>query len=291
MIMSSVSCVEWHLMGKRETSLWKQAIGLIIYKTQAHFVCALRYKQYHGCMGVCQLRGQLTMPPRDPHVPPTLSTTVPAWYTMLRPRAVRPNPTDSILRNQVGYIGPGERTSRWDGRASQETSHRRAVRTWDRPQSYHTRSWAVKYLDQCLCPTAADPGAQQVASAMQYLAQPWFLHQRAILGASLMDSYRDVLDDLVRQSRHWHSLLRRTRVWTTSADQHYQRHNRRIPLFSVMSQLWASERAAHRVESPLPKRQCRKRPGILGQRPPPDMAPAKQRKLVTLEDLWGMAHA
>ena len=31
--------------------------------------------------------------------------------------------------------------------------------------------------------------------AVQYLAQPWFLHQRAVLGASLMDSYRDVLDD------------------------------------------------------------------------------------------------
>ena len=45
-----------------------------------------------------------------------------------------------------------------------------------------TRSWAVKYLNQCLCPTAADPGAQHVASAMQYLAQPWFLHQRAVLG-------------------------------------------------------------------------------------------------------------
>ena len=148
----------------------------------------------------------------------------------------------------------------------------------------------MKYLDQCLCPIAADPGAQQVASAMQYLAQPWFLHQRAVLGASLLDSYRDVLDDLVRQSRHWHTLLRRARVWTTSADQHYQRHNRRIQLFSVMSQLWASERAAHRVESPLPKRQCRKRPGILGQRPPPVMAPAKRRKLVSLEDLWGMAH-
>ena len=56
---------------------------------------------------------------------------------------------------------------------------------------------------------------------MQYLAQPWFLHQRAVLGASLMDSYRNVLDDLVRQLRHWHSLLRRARVWTTSADQHY----------------------------------------------------------------------
>ena len=35
---------------------------------------------------------------------------------------------------------------------------------------------------------------------------------------------------------------------------------------------------------------CRTRPGILGQRPPPDMAPTKRRKRVTLEDLWGMAH-
>ena len=224
-------------------------------------------------------------PPRDPQVP---STAVPAWYTKLRPRGVRPNPTDCVLRNQVGYAGPRERTSRRDGRTSQEASHRRAVRTWDRPQSYHTRSWAVKYLDQCLCSTAADPRAQQVASAMQYLAQPWFLHQRAVLGASLMDSYRDVLDDLVRQSRHWHSLLRRARVWTTSADRRYQQHN--VELFSVMSQLLASERAPHRVESPLPKRQCRTRPGILGQRPPPDMTSAKRRKLVTLEDLWGMAH-
>ena len=146
------------------------------------------------------------------------------------------------------------------------------------------------YLDQCLCSTAADPGAQQVASALQYLAQPWFMHQRAVVGASLMDSYRDVLDDLGRQSGHQHSLLRRARVWTTSADQHYQRHNRRVEFFSVMSQLWASQRAAHGMESPLPKRQCRTRPGILGQRPPPDMAPAKRRKLVTLEDLWGMAH-
>ena len=47
---------------------------------------------------------------------------------------------------------------------------------------------------------------------MQYLAQPWFLCQRAVLGASLMDSYCDVLDDLVWQSRHWHSLLRRASV-------------------------------------------------------------------------------
>ena len=65
----------------------------------------------------------------------------------------------------------------------------------------------VKYLDKCLCSAAALRGAQQVTSAMQYLAQPWFLHHRAVLGASLLDSYRDVLDDLVRHSRHWHSLL------------------------------------------------------------------------------------
>ena len=79
----------------------------------------------------------------------------------------------------------------------------------------------MKYLDECLCSTAADLEAQQVASAMQYLAQPWFLHQRAVLGASLLYSYRDALDDLVRQSRFWHSLLLRARVWTTSADRHY----------------------------------------------------------------------
>ena len=65
-----------------------------------------------------------------------------------------------------------------------------------------TGSWAVKYLNQCLCPTASDPNGQQVALAMQYLAQPWFVHQCAVLGASLLDAYRDVLDDLVRQSRH-----------------------------------------------------------------------------------------
>ena len=125
-----------------------------------------------------------------------------AWYTKLRPRAVRPNPTDSVFRNPVAYTGPRERTSRRDGGASQGTLHRRAVDTWDRPQSYRTRSWAVKYLDQCLCSTAGDARAQQVASAMQYLAQPWFLYQRAVLGASPMDSYRDVLDDLVQQSQH-----------------------------------------------------------------------------------------
>ena len=79
----------------------------------------------------------------------------------------------------------------------------------------------MKYLDQCLSPTALDLEGQRVALAMQYLPQSWFLHQRAILGASLLDSYRDVLDDLMRQSRQLHSLLRRAKVWTTSADRHY----------------------------------------------------------------------
>ena len=66
----------------------------------------------------------------------------------------------------------------------------------------HTTPWAVNYLDQCLYSIAADPEAQEVASVMQYLAHSWFVHQRAFLGASLSDSNRDALDDLVRQSRH-----------------------------------------------------------------------------------------
>ena len=99
-----------------------------------------------------------------------------------------------------------------------------------------------------------------MASAMQYLAHPWFLHQRAVLGASLLDSYCGFLDDLVRQSWHWHSLLRRARVWTTSIDRHYQRHNRRVELFLVMSQLWASERATHRVELPCLSANVAQRP-------------------------------
>ena len=228
------------------------------------------------------------MPPRDPQVPPTPSTAVPAWYTKLCPRAVQPNPMDSVLRNQVGYTGSRERALSLS--LSQEASHRRAVRAWDRLQSYHTKSWAAKYLNQGLCSTAANPEAQQVASLMQDLAQPWFVHQCAVLDASLLDSYCDTLDDVVRQWWHWHSLLRRARVWTTSTDWHYQRHNRRVELFSVMSQLWASERVACLVESLLPKRQCQTRPGILGQRPPPHMARGKRQKLVTLEDVWGLAH-
>ena len=130
-----------------------------------------------------------------------------------------------------------------------------------------------------------------MASAMQCLAQPWFLHERTVLGTSLLDSYHDVLDDVVRQSRHRHSLLWCARLWTTSTDRHYLRHNRRVEIFSVMSQLWASERAAHQVESPLPMRQYRTRPGIRGQRPLPDMASGERQKLVILEDLWGLTHA
>ena len=75
--------------------------------------------------------------------------------------------------------------------------------------------------------------------------QPWFLHQRAVLSASPLDLHRDVLDDLVRQSWHWHSLLRHARVWTTSTDWHYQRHNQRVELLLAMSQLWTLEHTAH----------------------------------------------
>ena len=57
---------------------------------------------------------------------------------------------DSVLRNQVGYTGPRERTSRRDGRASQEASHRRVVRTWDRPQPYHTRGAYRALCARCI---------------------------------------------------------------------------------------------------------------------------------------------
>ena len=63
------------------------------------------WHQYHALHGVCHLRGQLTMPPHDPQVPPTPSTAVPAWYTKLRPRAVRPNPKFSIKTEVLGGGG------------------------------------------------------------------------------------------------------------------------------------------------------------------------------------------
>ena len=154
----------------------------------------------HALHGVNQPRSQFTMPHGCPQVLWAPSIAVPAWYTKLHPQAVRPNSTDSVVRNQVGYARAQERTSWRDSRAPQGASHCRAVRTWDRPRWYHTR--AGKYLDQCLCSTTADPEAQQMAAAMQYLAQLWFLHQRVVLGASLLDSYRDALDSLVRQKPH-----------------------------------------------------------------------------------------
>ena len=113
------------------------------------------------CQGACGLaslpRPTRRIPTARPahHAPvrPTgAAHTVHSGASMVHKAALtsRPaNPTNFVLHNQVGYTGLRERKSRRDGRASQEASHRREVRTWDRPQSYHTRSWAVKYLDQC----------------------------------------------------------------------------------------------------------------------------------------------
>ena len=63
------------------------------------FRVRVAWHQYHVLHGVCRLRGQPTMPPRDPLAPPTRSTLVSAWYTKLRPRQMPPNPTDSALRD------------------------------------------------------------------------------------------------------------------------------------------------------------------------------------------------
>ena len=243
------------------------------------------WHQYHALHGVCQLRDQLTIPPPTtnrcrPRPPQRCRHGTQSCAHELYDRT--PWTLSSAIK--YGIQGPGrehggEIPAPLKRRPMVELCAHGTGRSRTTPGNGRQNIWT----------TAADPGAQ-VASAMQYLAQPWFLHHHAVLRASLMVSYRDVLDDPVRQSRHWHSLLRPARVWSTSADQLYQRHNRRIQLFLVMSQLWASERAAHRVESSLPKCHCCTRPGIPGQRPPPYMAPTKRRKLFTLEDLWGMAH-
>ena len=121
----------------------------------------MAWHQYHALHSVCQLRGHLTMPPCDPRVPPTPSTTVPVHKAT--PTSKRPNPTDAILRKQVGYTGPRERAPRQNARASEEASHFRAARTWDRPQSYHTRAWAAKYLNRCLRPTTTDSEESQMS--------------------------------------------------------------------------------------------------------------------------------
>ena len=61
---------------------------------------------------------------------------------------VQPPWPDPPLAPEGGGIqpvcpGPREKTSRREGRASQEGSHRTEVRTPDRPQSYYTRSRAM----------------------------------------------------------------------------------------------------------------------------------------------------
>ena len=65
------------------------------------------------------LCGQLTMPPRDPEVPPTSSKPVPAWYRKLRSQAAWPNGKDFVVRNQVREKGPRDQSSRRDGHAPQ----------------------------------------------------------------------------------------------------------------------------------------------------------------------------
>ena len=66
------------------------------------------WHQYHASHGVCHLRGQLTMPPtthkRRPHHPQQCQLGTQSYA-----HVVQPNPTDTILRKQVGHTGPWER--------------------------------------------------------------------------------------------------------------------------------------------------------------------------------------
>ena len=110
----------------------------------------LRAESAHG-RGIPSIRYRPSTPPTH-HAPPRPTGAAHAVHSgagmvhKVAPTSHTAAPKDSVVRNQVGYIGPRERTSRRDARASQEASHHTAVRTWDRPQSYHTRSWAVNYL-------------------------------------------------------------------------------------------------------------------------------------------------
>ena len=107
----------------------------------------------------------------------------------------------------VRVFGPKNRAPRQGAGASQENSHRRAARTLDHPQSYHTRAWAAKYLEQCLCPTHVGPREPQASMALPYLAQPRFMYQQAILSARLTDNYRHSLDILGRQSHQQYEVI------------------------------------------------------------------------------------
>ena len=201
------------------------------------------WHQYHALQGVCQVCRQFTMPPRNPQVPPTPSTTAPAWYTKLRPRAVMAKPHGLCPpQSSRVYRAPGENIAAGWPRLSRGISPQSNAHVGSAAVLLHQVVGSKISRPMPLCHCLRLGGA---AGGLGDVARPFFVHQRAVLGASLLDTYRDVLDDLVRQSRHWHSLLRRARMWTTSAYRCYQQHNRRVELFSAMSQLWASERAVH----------------------------------------------
>ena len=107
------------------------------------------WHQCHGLHVVCQLQRKLTMPPRELHSPAHQSTSVPAWNTKLRPRTVKLNHTDTILRDEVRFVHKAHKR-RQPGKHNQESLrlHWWASHTLrQRRQTYHTRLWAARYLD------------------------------------------------------------------------------------------------------------------------------------------------
>ena len=78
-------------------------------------------------MLIVQAAGPTHHARHDSQAPFTPCTAVPAWYTKLRPHAVWPNPTDAILRKQVGYTGPQKQAPQQGARAGVKWSINRAA--------------------------------------------------------------------------------------------------------------------------------------------------------------------
>ena len=59
---------------------------------------------YHMRIGVCNLRGQMTIPSRNPVAPIFASRSISAWYTKMWFCIIKPNPTAAVLHQHVRHV-------------------------------------------------------------------------------------------------------------------------------------------------------------------------------------------
>ena len=107
------------------------------------------------------------------------------------------------------------------------TVHQRVHRTWGLPHTYHRRTWAVRYVDQCQQKPASATLAMQAARC---LAEPWFAYQRCVLEATA-EAHAAQLH-MPRSTMHQH--LQPLAAWLFPLEQQYSCHRRRVERFSLM---------------------------------------------------------